>query len=102
MEDLIRQYLRLAVEWGDAMSRGDSSASNNLHDELVKTFTQLDSSGHREALYRHTNHSNDAVRFWIASHINVTDPKRALDIYRELTASYLSFITVSAKWILKE
>lgn len=95
-------YLRLADAWGKAMEVGDSTTANSLHDKIQAIYQQIAQAQQEKALFDQAEGANDAVRFFIASHIKDQDKHRAEVLYSNLAHSSLPFIAVSARYILND
>ncbi len=102
MSILVNKYLGLAHHWGIAMSEGDSSKANAIHDVVQSTFKEIVMAGDVDALFRCADDDSDAVRFFVASHIQQRDTSHALIMYEQLSDSLLPFVAVSARHILRE
>ena len=97
-----RSSLFLADEWGAEFDFGDSNASNRLHDELQKTFSDIRISQREHELFDRVNRVGDAASFWIASHMKEANLPQARSVYERLTRSRSPSIALSAEYILKE
>jgi len=102
MRTLVDRYIELAEKWGGLMARGDAASANDLYDQIRSLFGRIAAAGAAESLFAHSNHPNDSVSFFIASHLKEADPARAVPIYERLVTSQLPFVSVSAEFILDE
>ena len=101
MGDVVDRYLDLAEKWGTAMENADPESANKLYKKLEKLYLSVATSGAEDRLLEHaTTHYNDSVRFLLASRL--ADKAQAISLYKELAHSSLSFIAVSAEYILRE
>ena len=102
MSDNVSAYLVKARERGRSMIEGDSIKANELHDEVQEAYEAIVAAGQQQMLFQHVDDPNDAVAFFVASHLKQADVVRALPVYHRLVGSTLPFVALSAKYILEE
>jgi hypothetical protein len=102
VSDLVSDYVRLATEWGIAMSNSNSGLANSLHDRIQSVHQQIVNAGDEEALFQHVDDSRDSVSFFVASHVKDRNAARAMAVYERLASSKAPFIAASSRYILRE
>ena len=99
---LLSEYIELATAWGAAMDDADADTANQLYDRVRNAFATIHQQGEDELLFERVDRCDDAVSFFIASHLVKLDPRRALAVYERLAQSSKPYIAHSAKYIVKD
>jgi hypothetical protein len=98
----VRDYLRLARNWGEASKEAKPHLANAIHDKLLALHESIVAAGDEAELLVHADDKNDSVAFCVAARLKDRDRARAIKVYRRLMKSPLPFIAISAEYILKE
>lgn len=102
MDSLANKYIGLAISWGKAMGKGNSSLANSIHDSIQDFYAKMEDEQKQGVLNLCADNESDCVRFWAASHLKDIDVQRAKMIYKKLTQSTFPFVALSSRYILRD
>lgn len=87
--DLLRAYAEAASAHGAASAKGDYRKANPQHDALAAIYRELRSRGPeaQRSLLGLLDHSDEAVRGWVASHALEFAPEEGQPVLEALATS---------------